>query len=70
MLLNGEGVAVNKQEAIRLYKMAINEGDPAAMFNYALALHDGNGVPVNKKEAARYFRMAADKGYKNALKYL
>ena len=62
MLDNGEGVAMNKKEACRYFKMAADKGDITAMKNYGFMLEDGEGVAMNKEEASRYYKMAADKG--------
>ncbi|KAK8895332.1 hypothetical protein M9Y10_023792 [Tritrichomonas musculus] len=56
LLQKGDGIAMNKREAIRYYKMAIDKGSVNAMYNYGLMLVNGDGIAVNKREAARYFK--------------
>ena len=34
----GEGISLNKEESIKYFKMAADEGNPNAMFNYAVIL--------------------------------
>ena len=67
MLNNGDGVPVNKSEAIKYFKMSIEKGNDDAMLNYAIMLNNGDGVPVNKSEAIKYYKMSADKGNKKAI---
>lgn len=50
-------VPVNKEEAVQYLKIAIQEGYPPTMFNYANMLRNGEFLPVNKEEAAKYFKM-------------
>ena len=57
MLYKGDGIAVNKKEAVRYYKMAADKGNENAMFIYAAMLYKGDGIAVNKIEAARYYKI-------------
>lgn len=51
---------MNKPEAARYFKMAIDAGNKDAMRNYGKMLLCGNGIPMNKKEGLRYINMAKD----------
>ena len=66
MLEHGNGVPINKEEAIKYYKMAIDKGNSSAMNNYADMLQYGKGVPVNKEEAIKYYKLAIEKGDNDA----
>lgn len=56
----GLRIPVDKIEAIRLYKIAIEKGNVESMYDYASILLRGIGVPVDKVEASKYFKMEAD----------
>lgn len=66
--LDGKGVPRDKKEAARLFKMASERGDSAAMYNYAYILENGLGCPSDRQEAFRYYKMSADLGNYNAMK--
>lgn len=66
-LENGDGIAVNKREAARYYKMASDNGNKNAMNEYAAMLNKGDEIAVKEREAVRYFKMAADNGHINAM---
>lgn len=53
-------ISVNKQEAAKYFKMAVDKGYANSMNNYAVMLKNGEWVPVNKQEAAKYFKMSAE----------
>ena len=57
LLRKGDGVPVDKSEAIKYYKISIEKGNDNAMFNYANMLKKGDGVPVDKSEAIKYYKM-------------
>lgn len=62
MLCDGDGVLINKTEAINYYMMAIEKGNNSAINKYASMLYFGDDVPINKIEAIRLLKMAIDKG--------
>lgn len=68
LYLDGKGVQCDKKEAARLFKMASDRGDCAAMYNYAYILENGLGCPSDRQEAFRYYKMSADLGNYNAMK--
>lgn len=62
MLHAGDGVAMNRKEAARFFKMAANKGDSNSMYNYGMMLRNGDGIAKNRKESDRYLNMAAIRG--------
>ena len=70
MYREGDGVRCDKQEAIRLYKMAIEQDYPPAMYSYGRMLLKGEGIEQNKEEGIKYIKMAADKGDSDAESFL
>ncbi len=64
--LNGNGLAENKQEAIRLYRAAAFQGYPQAQYLLGKCYRDGNGVEKNELIAACLFKTAEDNGYQLA----
>ena len=70
MLETGDGVEVNKSEAVKYFKMSADKGYNWAMNNYANKLFYGEGIAVNKSEAIKYYKMAAEKGNKEAIEKL
>lgn len=58
MLDKGEnGVPVNKTEAVRYYKIAIDQGYENAMNNNADMLQNGDGITVDKVQAVHNNRL-------------
>jgi TPR repeat protein len=66
MYANGTGVATNETEAVRLYRLASDQGYAPAQNNLGAMYKDGRGVRKNDAESVRLFRLAADQGYANA----
>lgn len=63
MLYKGECVKANKEEAFKYYKMAINNGNDNAIFNYAVMLEKGCGSHrADKEKAAHFYKLAAYQG--------
>jgi TPR repeat protein len=50
-------------QAPKWFRLAAEQGLPAAQFQYATALRDGRGVPQNRFEAYVWFLIAQDAGY-------
>jgi len=63
---NGQGVQKDYAEALRLYKLAADQGYPNAQCNLGLMYHNGLGAKQDYIEALRLFRLAADQGYATA----
>jgi TPR repeat protein len=66
MYHNGEGVAVDPEEAMRWIQLAAGEGVPDAQFNLGVMYEDGKGVSRDISEALRWYRLAAQRGFANA----
>ena len=54
-------------EALRLYRLAAQQGNPKALINLAGMYHAGSGVAKDVKEAARLYRLAVDQGIADAM---
>ena len=63
MYEDGTGVK-DHTEAVRLYRLAADQGYAKAQCNLGVMYTDGTGtrVPQDRTEAARWFRLAADQG--------
>ncbi len=68
--LNGNGVAVNKEEAVRWFYKAVEQGHVNAQYHLALCYYNGNGVGVNEKEAVYRFEKAAKQYHADAQYHL
>ena len=57
------GLPKNDQEAVRLYKLAADQGYAKAQRNLAISYLKGvGGLSKNEQEAARLLKLAAEKG--------
>ena len=66
MFCNGRGVAQDYAEAVRLYRLAADQGHTDAQNNLGLMLYNGEGVTQDYAEAARLYRLAAAHGHANS----
>ena len=66
MFDNGEGVAQDEAEAVRLYRLAAAQGLAPAQFNLGFMFENGQGVAKDIAEAIRLYRLAAAQGDANA----
>ena len=57
------GLVKSAKKAAKLYKRAVELGDPDAMVNLAAMYCAGHGVKLDRKKATQLTRMAADRGY-------
>ena len=62
----GVGVGKSELEAVRLYRLAANQGFAQAQANLGRLYMLGKGVPQDDNEAARWWNMAAGNGEQNA----
>jgi hypothetical protein len=68
MLFRGEGgLRQDREQAVKLYKMAADLGYAPAQYNYSAALALGHGAPIDKETSMRYWRMAYDQEYPPAI---
>ena len=58
MYANGQGVPQDDKEAIKLFRLAAQEGNAYAQFNLGSAYANGRGVPQDDKEAIKWYRLA------------
>jgi TPR repeat protein len=61
-LKNGEGVRIDFKGAAYYFKLAADQGDAVAQYNYGNCLDKGEGVRIDFQGAAHYFKLAADQG--------
>ncbi|MHC1725917.1 MAG: trypsin-like peptidase domain-containing protein [Syntrophobacteraceae bacterium] len=62
----GQGVAKNCTEALRLYRKAADQGDIQAQFHLGRLYYDGKCVTRNFAEASKWLKRAADRGLPDA----
>jgi TPR repeat protein len=62
MLDNGDGVAQDYAEAVRLYRLAAEQGHAAAANNLGEMIECGTCVARDRAEAIRWYRLAAAQG--------
>jgi TPR repeat protein len=62
MYCNGNGVAQDFAEALRLFQLAAAQGHPYALFMVAECHEKGRGVRENNAEAIRWYRRAQEAG--------
>jgi len=63
----GQGIPLDKKEAVNWYQKAAREGNAAAMFNLGVAYFNGEGVPEDLSEARPWFILAEDSGSQKAI---
>jgi hypothetical protein len=66
MLLNGNGIPVDKVRAAHYFQLSADQGDLNAQFSLGAMLHTGDGILVDKVRAAYYFQLSADQGKSSA----
>jgi len=62
----GRGVPQSDVEAVRLYRLAADQGNASAQNNLGFMHQNGQGVPQNDVEAVRLYRLAANQGNASA----
>jgi hypothetical protein len=65
-----QGFAKSDDEALRLYRLAAAQGNPAGLANLAVFIASGRGVPRDDAEAARLLSLAARQEFEPAQLYL
>jgi len=70
MFEKGIGVVRDDNEAVRLYRLAADQGYAAAQFNLGYMFENGLGVVRDDNEAVRLYRLAAAQGHRNAMSNL
>jgi TPR repeat protein len=64
------GFPQRDDEALRLYRLAAAQGNPAGLTNLAVFVATGRGVPRDDAEAVRLLSLAAPQGFEPAQLYL
>ncbi|NTF06399.1 peptidoglycan-binding protein [Agrobacterium rubi] len=64
---DGRGVAADRTEAAKWYKLAADRGFAPAQYRLGNMYEKANGVERNLSEAKRYYQMAADQGNAGAM---
>jgi TPR repeat protein len=59
-------VAKDEHEAVRLFRLAADQGHAEARYNLGVCYSNGEGVAKDEHEAIRLFRLAADQGHAGA----
>ena len=59
---NGDGVPLDKTEAVKWYRMAAEQGYAKAQYHLGMMYASGYGVPKDDVEAVKWFRKAAEQG--------
>ena len=62
----GDGVPQDYKEAVRLYRLAAEQGFAPAQYNLGAIYFEGLGVPQDHKEAEKWFRRSAEQGIARA----
>ena len=57
------GIAQDVAEAVRWYRLAVDECRAEAQFNLGVISHKGDRVPQDYAEALHWYRLAADQGF-------
>ena len=66
MYEHGTGVPQDHTEAMRLFRLAADQGYAVAQYNLGRMYVEGRAVPQDYTEAARLLKLAADQGYQPA----
>ena len=62
----GEGVTQDYTKAVKMFRLAADQGYPDAQNNLGLCYARGEGVTQDYSEAVKWYRLAADQGYPKA----
>ena len=67
---HGIGIDANREEAVRLFKLAADQGYALAQNNLGVCYYSGFGVGVDSKEAVRLYKLAEYQGNAKTIHYL
>lgn len=65
--VNGNGVVMDLEEAVKCYRDAADQELPEAQYRMFKCYRDGIGIELNTKNAAKFCRKAADAGLDEAM---
>jgi TPR repeat protein len=63
----GEGVTQDYQEAIKLFRLSVEQGHAYPQSSFGWMYQNGQGVTQDYKEAVRWYRLAAEQERKPCL---
>ena len=66
----GDGESQDYHEALRLFRLAADQGNASAQYNLGWMYYHGNGVTRDYQVALKWFRLAADQGNATAQLWL
>ena len=66
MYLEGKGVPLDFDEAVKWFRLAAEQGDHSSQFMLGSMYFQGQGVPLDFDEAVKWFRLAAEQGSSDA----
>ena len=66
----GDGVPMNKAEAVKWFHKAAEQGDARAQFLLGVMYSNGRGIPKDETEAVKWWRKAAEQGETQAQHHL
>ncbi len=58
----GQGVSLDKEEAVRWYRKAAKQMNPQALFNLGVCYYNGDGVPPDPNLSYAWFLLAQEAG--------
>ena len=67
MFYAGNGVPQNFKEAVKWFRLAVEQGVPEAEWRLGLCFERGQGVPADVEQAVLHYRRAADRGFEIAI---
>ena len=66
MYSKGQGVPQDDKEAIKWWRLAVEQGDAEAQCNLGVMYYEGIGVPQDYEEAVKWYRLAAEQRHERA----
>ena len=67
---NGDGVEINKQEAIKWYQESAKSGIPQAQYDLAVIYYNGDDIEQDIGEAIYWFKKSAEQGFESSIQVL
>jgi len=64
--IDGEGVKKDINEAIRIYRLAVEQGNAFGQSNLGLCYEQGAGVTRDANEAVKWYQKAAEQGHQKS----
>src|SRR5208282_5046377 len=70
MLLVGQGMERNKEEAFTWFRKSARQGNAVAMFSLGAAYYNGDGVIIDESLSYAWFTLAKQAGSQDAIEAL